>query len=263
MADSFRPFAAGSHVIKREEPRAYQISGTAIPPHDILVIRGTIPIKAIRHTAKSLNASITEYLTALLLFVINNQQLQEKPFVLEPVRVQVPVNLRAFFKTETLRNFSSFINVTLEPRLGEYTFDEVLHQVHNYLRYEVNEKFLRSRVAMNLRTESRPFLRIVPLFLKTPMISLGYKLAGPNTFSSIISNLGNIDVPDEMGAHIERFDFVLGASHDTKVKCAVAGFKDHLSINFTRSIEEAKIERAFFTFLVEQNIPVEIESNQE
>ena len=263
MADSFRPFASGTHILKREEPRAYQISGESIAPHDVILTRGTVPIEDLRKLAKALNASITEYLSAMLLYVIYCHQAQEAPFKLLPVRIQVPINLRAFFNTETLRNFSSFINVGLEPRLGEYTFEEIVYQVHNYLRYEVNEKFLRSRVAANLRTERTPFLRIVPLILKTPMIGLGYKLAGPNTFSSIISNLGNVEMPDEMAEHVSHFDFILGASHDTKVKCAVAGFKGKLSIMFTRSIKEAKVERAFFTFLVKQGIPVEIESNQE
>lgn len=263
MADSFRPFAKGAHILKREEPRAYQISGETLTPHDVILTRGTLPIEDLRKLAKSLDASITEYLTAMLLYVINRQQAQEAPFRLMQVRIQVPVNLRAFFNTETLRNFSSFINVGLEPRLGEYKFDEIVRQVHNYLRYEVNEKLLRSRVAANLRTESTPILRIVPLFLKTPMIGIGYKLAGPNTFSSIISNLGNVEMPDEMAEHVSRFDLILGASHDTKVKCAVVGFKGKLSIMFTRSIKEAKVEHAFFTFLVEQGIPVEIESNQE
>jgi len=263
MADSFRPFAGGAHILKREEPRAYQIYGEPIPTHDVILTHGTVPVEDMRRLAKSLDASITECLTAMLLFIINCQQTQEAPRWLLPVRVQVPVNLRSFFNTETLRNFSSFINVGLEPRLGDYSFEEIVCQVHNYLRYEVNEKLLRSRVAANLRTESTPFLRIVPLFLKTPMIGLGYKLAGPNTFSSIVSNLGNVEMPEEMEKHVQQLDFILGASHDTKVKCAVAGFKGKLSIMFTRSIKEAKVEQAFFRFLVEQGIPVEIESNQE
>lgn len=263
VADSFRPFAGGAHVLRREEPRAYQITGTEIPPQDIIITRGTIQTSELSQAAKSLNASITEYLTAVLMYTLNCRQLQEAPYHMQPVRIQVPVNLRTFFETQTLRNFSSFINVGLEPRLGNYTFEEVITLVHHFLRYEVNEKFLRSRVAANLRTEGTFFLRIVPLVIKTPMIGLGHKRAGPRTFTSIISNLGNVEVPDAMSNHIDRFDFILGASYDTKVKCAVAGFKGDLVITFTRSIEEASVERAFFTFLVEQGIPVEIESNQE
>lgn len=261
--ESFRAFAGGTHRIKRNEPRAYQISGTPLRPNYPMIIRGTIPITDLSKRAKSHKVSITEYLTAVLLYVINLHQQNEGFFKLLPVRIQVPVNLRGHFKTQTLRNFSSFINVGVEPRLGDYTFEEVLCQVHHYLRYEVNEKFLRSRVATNLRTESIPFLRIVPLFIKNPLIGIGYRIAGPSTFSSIISNIGYIELPEEMEKYVEKFEIILGASQDTKVKCAVTGFKGYLFINFTRSIREADIERGFFRFLVERGIPVEIESNQE
>jgi hypothetical protein len=262
-ADSFRPFADGAHIQKREEPRAYQITGTEIPPQDIILTRGIIQTSELSQAAKSLNVSITEYLTAALLYTLNCRQLEEFSHRMLPIRIQVPVNLRAFFITQTLRNFSSYINVGLEPRLGDYNFEEVVNLVHHFLRYEVNEKFLRSRVAANLRTEGTFFLRIIPLFIKQPMIGLGYKRAGPSTFTSIISNLGNVEVPVTMAAYINRFDFILGASYDTKVKCAVAGYHGRMTITFTRSIQEAWVERKFFTFLVEHGIPVEIESNQE
>ena len=263
VQDSFRPFALGTHRIRRKELRAYQIKGTSLPPHNISIIRGTIPLEEIRKAGKRHNVSITEFLTAALLYNLNGLQLCENPYKLLPVRVQVPVNLRGHFETETLRNFSSFINVELEPRLGDYSFEEVLKLVHHFLRFEVNEKFLRSRVAANLRTEGLLFLRVVPLMIKNPMIGLGYKIAGPNTFTSILSNLGNIDVPHELAEYVKKFDIVLGASKDTAVKCAVSGFKGSLRVNFTSSIEEAMVERAFFTFLVGQGIPVEVESNQE
>lgn len=261
--DSFRPFASGAQRVKRQEPRAYQITGSALSPQEPIITQGTISIDALRRVTKPLGVSVTEYLTATLLFALYRHQVIKAPYRMLPIRVQVPVNLRAFFKTRTLRNFSSFVNVGLDPRLGHFTFLEILSQVHHSLRYEVNEKFLRSRVAANLRTENIPFLRVLPLFLKSPMINLGYKIAGPQTFSSILSNMGQIELPKEMEKNIERIDFILGASQDTKVKCAVAGYRGRLSINFTRSIKETFIERAFFTFFVQQGIPVEVESNQE
>ena len=77
VADSFRQFAGGAHVLRREEPRAYQITGTEIPPQDIIITRGTIQTSELSQAAKSLNASITEYLTAVLMYTLNCRQLQE------------------------------------------------------------------------------------------------------------------------------------------------------------------------------------------
>jgi hypothetical protein len=92
---------------------------------------------------------------------------------------------------------------------------------------------------------------------------VGYRLSGPAIYTSVLSNLGVIDVPPEMAAHVEMFDFLLGPSRVAAVDCAVLGYDDQLRINFTRVIEEPVAERAFFTFLVKQGIPVKVESNQE
>jgi hypothetical protein len=47
------------------------------------------------------------------------------------------------------------------------------------------------------------------------------------------------------------------------VDCGVLGYDGRLRINFTRVIHEPIVERAFFTFLVQQGIAVKVESNSE
>ena len=61
----------------------------------------------------------------------------------------MPVNLRRFFPTITLRNFITMIYPGVDPRLGEYTFEEIVVQVHNYMRYYINEKLLRGDITTN------------------------------------------------------------------------------------------------------------------
>ncbi len=36
--------------------------------------------------------------------------------------------------------------------------------MHHFMRYEVTDKHLRLRVAVNIRTERNPLVRIMPLF---------------------------------------------------------------------------------------------------
>ena len=85
---------------------------------------------------------------------------------LYPVRIALPVNLRRFFPSKTLRNFISMVYPSIDPRLGNYTFEEIVSQVHNFMRYYINEKFLRGDITTNASTTRNPFIRIVPLFLK-------------------------------------------------------------------------------------------------
>jgi NRPS condensation-like uncharacterized protein len=262
-ADDFAAFAGRSTAKRERQRRAYHVPGTRLPLDDINIITGTVPVDAVKAESKRHGVSITEYLTAVYLLVLNNVQKSEHRRHPLPVTVQVPVNLRQFHPSETLRNFSSYVCPSIDPTHGEYTFEEILASVHHYMRYEITDKHLRSRVATNIQTERNPFLRAMPLFVKNRAINLGYKLAGPAIYSSVLSNLGVVQVPAEMAVHVEMFDFNLGPSQVTNVDCAVLGYNGSLRINFTRAIEEPLVERAFFTFLVRRGIPVKVESNKE
>ena len=262
-ADDFSAFAGGSTARSRRERRAYHVSGTKLPHHDIDIITGTLPVEAVKAESKRYGVSITEYLTGAYLYVLNGIQQAEHGLHPLPVKVQVPVSLRRFHATETLRNFSSYVCPGIDPTHGDYTFGEILLSVHHFLRYEVTDKHLRSRVAANIQTERNLLVRMMPLFIKDRVINLGYKLSGPAIITSVLTNLGVINIPPEMAQHIETFDFTLGPSEETNVNCAVLGYDGKLRINFARVIEEPIVERAFFTFLVQQGIPVKVESNKE
>lgn len=263
VVDEFAAFAGSSTPKPRREGRAYHVSGTKLPHHDVDITTGTLPVDALKAESKQYGVSITEYLTGVYLYILNGIQLAEHRHRLLPVRVEVPVNLRQFHPTETLRNFSSYVGPSIDPNHGDYTFEEILASVHHYMRYEVTAKHMRSRVSTNIRAERHPLLRVLPLFIKDRAISMVYKLAGPAMHTTVLSNMGVVKVPAEMAAHVETFDFYLMPPPVAGVDCAVLGYNGKLRINFVRVIEEPVVERAFFTFLVRRGVPVKVESNKE
>ena len=263
VADDFVAFAGQSPPKPRRTSRAYHVSGTPLPFDDIDITTGTLSVEAIKAESRRFGVSITEYLAGTFLHVLTEIQTGEAPFRLRPVRLQVPVDLRRFHPSETLRNFASYVGPTIDPSQGEHTFEEILSSVHHYMRYEVTAKHLRSRVAMNVRTERNPLLRALPLFIMNRAINVGYALSGPAIHTSTLSNLGMVQLPAAMMPHVETFDFILGPSRVAHVDCAVVGYSDKLKITFSRVIEEPVVERAFFTFLVRQGVSVKVEANKE
>lgn len=127
---SFQQFAGHSSPRKRQNSHAYHIKGTHLPPHSLSTITGIIPIEALKLETKKWGVSITEYLVGTYLYVLNTIQLSENPRRPLPIKIQVPVNLRRFHKTSTLRNFSAFVIPGIDPAHGEYTFEEILKLVH-------------------------------------------------------------------------------------------------------------------------------------
>ena len=79
-------------------------------------------VKEVGAVAAKYGATITEYLNACLLYALLQKQENECHRNLRPVKIAMPVNLRRFFPSKTLRNFITMVYPSVDPRLGEYTF---------------------------------------------------------------------------------------------------------------------------------------------
>lgn len=174
----------------------------------------------------------------------------------------MPVNLRRFFPSKTLRNFITMVYPSIDPRMGDYTFEDIVVQVHHFMRYYINNKFLNADITTNAAVTKNPFIRVVPLFFKDFVVRQFYKRVQDRQSSAGLTNLGIIETPKEMKAYIERFDVLMGQPFSARTNCAVASYGDSLSISFASSIVEADVERLFFRKLVKDGIHVKIESNR-
>lgn len=260
--DAFLRYYNKKSVRPWKEGRAYRIPGTPEAGHTLNIINGIMSAEQVRAKAKSLGVSVTEFLVAAYMYALYTVQSKQSPRKTLPIKVSVPVNLRAFFSTNTLRNFSSYVNTEINAAWGEYTFEEVLHCVHYTLRSQFTAKTLASKMSRNVKSEKNFFVRITPLFLKNRIINVIFSLAGETRMTSTLSNVGRMELPDEMAAHVERFDVMLGAPRHNKINCAVCSYRDMLCICFSSIIKETDVERAFFTFMVKQGLHVKLESNR-
>jgi NRPS condensation-like uncharacterized protein len=261
--DSFIKHYNKKAVKSWKEARAYQIKGTKEPTHTLNIIRGIVSVNEMKAAAKRYGVSITDFLVGVYMYTLYTRQIKESPRKILPVKVSVPVNLRGFFNSATLRNFSSYVNPEINANWGTYTFEEILGIVHHYLRSELTQKNLTAKMSKNVKAEKSIFVRMMPLFIKNVVISMIFHMAGESRVSSAFSNIGVIDMPSEMAAHVDRFDVMLGALRYNSVNCAACAYGDMLTICFSSTIKETHVEKEFFTFLVKMGIHVKIESNRE
>lgn len=247
----------------RQEPDAYYLQGTDEQDGFVHIITAMIPVDAVLARAKEKRVTLTEYLTAALIMAIDKLQRRTVPHEKQykPVKVNVPINLRQFYPTNTMRNFSSYVIPGINPRYGVYSFDEVLSAVHHYMRAEVTEKLLNAKISTNVRAETHKVLRLTPLFLKNVVMKLTFYRLGDRKSTTSISNLGAVRLPDEMACFVTRMDLILGPFSRNKVVCGALSYNGLLTLNFTRTIKESMLEREFFRYLVKLGIPVKVESN--
>ncbi len=263
LEDAYLRYANAKVRPPRPGEKTYRVRGTKEPFYTLNIIDGILSVKEVAAVASKYNATITEYLNACLLYALMQKQENEWHRKLRPVKIAMPVNLRRFFPSKTLRNFITMVYPSIDPRLGEYTFEEIITQVHYYMRYYINNKFLRGDITTNAATQQNPVIRIVPLFIKDFVVRFFYTKVQDKNSSAGLTNMGAIKVPENMKPFIERFDIYMGQPFSSRTNCAIASFEDILTINFASSIKEADIERLFFCKLIKDGIHVKIESNRE
>lgn len=263
LEDAYMRYAHAQVCPPRPAEKTYRVRGTKEPFYTLNIIDGILSVREVMAVAKKYHASITEYLNSVLLYALLQKQTNDFHIRLRPVRIAMPVNLRRFFPSKTLRNFITMVYPFVDPRLGDYTFEEIVEQVHNYMRYYINEKFLRGDITTNASTQRNPVIRVVPLFIKDFVVRTFYTRVQDKNSSAGLTNMGALHVPEDMKPYIERFDIYMGQPFSSRTNCAIISFEDILTINFASSIVEADVERYFFRKLVQDGIHVKIESNRD
>lgn len=263
--DSFERFYKPMKSVFSADSKAFHMALDDELTDDVQVISARIRIEDLKRISSAHEVTITEYLVAELIDAM--QRVQESsiknPKRYKPIRVSVPVNIRKVFGSESMRNFTLFIVVGIDVRLGHYTFEEILNQVMHQMRSEVNAKTLSKQVARNVMGRRHPLIRYAPLVFKNPFMKLLSDSYGDSVYSTTLSNIGNVSLPEGMKEVVDRLDFHLSPSKTNKVSCAAIGANGYLSFNFTSIYTHKTVyEREVLTRLVEKGIPVEVATNR-
>jgi hypothetical protein len=261
MEDSHTRYAQFRHIEKRREAKAYHPRMTRQPVHTLNIITGSMPLEQVREQAKALGVTINEYLAGALCYTFGRLQNQEGRKHKYPVKISVPVNMRTFYPSSTLRNFSLFINPGVDPNYGDFTFEETVQQIHHIMRMRLNEKYLNAVLSTNVGNQKNKFARFVPLFIKNPVMDIGYRLYGESRYTVVLSNLGVMKTPPSMTPFVERFDFIMGPPRTNTHGATAVSYQDRLYLTVSSVVEETEAERLLFTEFVKRGISVKIESN--
>ena len=260
MEDAFLRYANSKARIALRPPKSYQLGGVGTADYRFNLTAGIMPTDKLLALAREAGASITEYLAALLMDVYYHKQKRE-PVRQKAVTVQIPVNVRKYFPSKTLRNFSLYMIPDIDPNMGEYTFGEILKTICLYMKLNLNAKRLNAHMSTNMMFERKPLLRASPLFLKNWGINMVYKFVGKR-HTTTLTNLGQVHIPQEMKRYVERYEAVLGPAPVHSLHCALVSYENKLVLTMSNTTEGNDIERDFFTRLVRLGVPVRIESNR-
>ena len=262
LEDSFLKYA-GPVSASRRENNAWHLKGTPEPDGFLNVTCFQLPVAQVLEQAHHYCVSMTTFLSAALMQAILNLQAQQIPNrrYRKYVRLLIPVNLRRLFPSKSMRNFALYTTPEVDPKLGDYSFEELCQIIQHRMALDVTPKQMSARIATNVKSEQVFLLKITPLFIKNLVMKAVFLAVGERKSCLCLSNLGQVTLPREMESYVERLDFILSSQAMSPHNCGVLSYKDTLYVNFTRNIVEPNLEREFFLVLREMGLPVEVQSN--
>ena len=261
VEDSFNKNVSKTKKTREDVKTAYHIKAKPFARFQSRgIINGKVSGEALRQLSRKSDATITQFMTALLTYSIWQTYGKKIPFN-KPINVGVPINLRKFYPSISLRNFTLFFHSSVynTPYL---TFEAILAQVKATFAGEVQLEKLQQNINANVMAERNIALRMAPLYLKKIALMISGKVLGARLDTATISNLGIVTLPESMGKHIQDFEFNLTTDAHAGYGIGVITFNDITTISFLRSRYDTRVEQKFFAYLAEHGLKVEIETNR-
>jgi hypothetical protein len=262
LVDAYANLVGKTLPVPGKLPAAWHLPGKRLHGIPYRVTTGTMPVSVALEKARGSGVSLTVFLSAIYLAALQDVFEATPPRTAKPISVQIPVNMRRFHPTASLRNFFLCVSVSIDPRLGHYDFREILDRVSHEFALNLTVKELNRQIRRNVMGEEMLFSRLIPLVVKDPVLKIvGAFVDGP--VSGNISNLQSVNLPPEFAAHVRRFDFLPGRKAAVGANIGVVSFGDCLSVTIGSLVREPALERAFFTRCVALGIPVTVDSNMQ
>ncbi|MBQ7387223.1 MAG: hypothetical protein IJW03_03555 [Clostridia bacterium] len=236
------------------DKNALQMNGKLARRRPCRVLHFKMDSKKLYETAKAHGATVTTYVLALM-FLACSAATDE---LSGDINIQVPVNMRKFYPSTTVRNFSMYCGIRI-PVEDVKDKDELIPEIASQLEVKGNKEHMHEMITAAVKIVSS--IRLIPLVIKQPIAKMVYGFLGEKIYTTTFSNLGVVTMPDALGEHIESMDFCLGAQETNRLATTLITFGDVSTFSISKMTADPTFEESMYKLLTRDGIEVEVEGS--
>lgn len=247
--DSFQKFYGRKKSASKGNKKIYRIHGLRLPYQQSQFFEAHLSTRAVLAQAHALGVSLTSYLSAVLLRAIYSEM-----SALErgrPVVIDMPVNLRNYYPSDTIRNFFNSVQVA-HTFTGQETLGEIAKDFDAKLKEVLSAESVQARMDGFEKLEQMPGLKPIPLFLKNYFVAF-FNWLGSRNMTATISNMGRIQVPQGVRSYINSFSSFCSSE---KLFTVVCSYGDDLVLGTTSPYRSTNVMKEFYRSLAEAGLEV-------
>ncbi len=220
------------------EKRAVQMSGRIADTLPCRVLHFEMSREALAEEARRQGVTVTAFLSVLIYRAVRSAAETSRGVC----RIQIPVNMRKFQDgIPTLRNDSMYGSV--EFSMDREDPEEVLfREAGEQLRVSCSRESMEKQMTNAVRLKRA--VRFIPLFIKGPVERAIFRAVGIGAFTTTLSNLGVLSLPEEMARHISRAEFILCGDKQNRAACALVTLGNKSVLSVTESTVDPSFSEA-------------------
>lgn len=234
---------------------AVQMSGRLARIKPCQILHFDLNSNHLKAAAAQKDSTVTAFILALM-FAAGKAATDETE---GSIHIQVPVNMRKFYPSNTIRNFALYCSIRMPlSRIGGV--DDILPEIARQLSENASIEAMSKM--MNTTVKLVRMLKFVPLFIKRPAARLIYGFLGDKVFSNTLSNLGVVKLPAEMSPYIKQMDFVLGTGITNRASCSMVTLGNTATFSITKMTADPSFETKLYDLFKENGLLPDVKGSE-
>lgn len=236
------------------DKQSLQLDGklTSIVPSKI--IHFELNSLELKNIAKKYGGTVTSYILAVQ-FLAAKKCISKHKGVFN---IQVPVNMRKYNGSTTLRNYSMYFNASMDIN----DIDNKTNLVKEFDK-QIKEKGSQKMMEMMMSTTGEIIKRLsaLPLFIKGPIMQLVYGHFASSFIGGTLTNLGVVKVPKQMNSFLDKFSVVVVPGRPNRYSSSLITFNDKAVLTVAKAMREETFENEIYQLFKEDGLEVVVEAS--
>ena len=202
--------------------------------------------------AHKYKTSLTGYLISVLIYsIIKEYKISDYNKL---IKIEIPVDLRGFYDSNSLKNFFGIITIDFRPSKGNLEFDEIVKVVNEEMKERLTIEKLESRTNKMVSFQKLIAARMLPLFIK----EIGMRIIESFTSKMRTTNLSNVGVVKFDKVTDKYVESVIALTSTNDFQFTIVSNKNDLCIGIASIYKYNNVIRNYVRYLKDEGVDISI-----
>ena len=237
---------------KLSDKKAIQLDGKLLKNYASYNVIFNMETSKLKSVAEKYNSTITVYLLSLMFIACKKASSKSDG----DINIQVPINIRKYYETKTVKNFSMYCGIRL-PISEINDLSSIIDKIKQQLLEKTSKSYIEKMVTHIRKISNK--IKYAPLFVKKPIAKIGFELYGERVFTNTLSNIGIINLPSGMSENIKNVEGIIYPQNYNRAGCLAITCNNITTFSINKRTNTSTFENEIKNLLEKDGLQITIQ----